>query len=289
MLAGGRAGRLAALGRDRAPRRRRRSPRRSRCPPRAWWRRPRCARRGRAAAPARAPPAPGSRPAVQHSSRGRDALAGRERDRARRRLEDSIVSVRISMPRPRSSRVANSARLGRDLRHHALARLDEHEARAHPCGSAGSGRSRRPRSPAARRCPPARRSRRPTKTKVRYSRRASSSGSDSAISRFQQRAVAHRDRVRQRLEAEAVLREAGHGQHARDRPERDDQLVVVEGLVAAVHGDDAELVAGRVGARHAAEPDVRPLELLAQRHHHVARLQRAGRGARAAAACRAGS
>ena len=41
-----------------------------------------------------------------------------------------MVDVRTSTPRRRSSAVANSRELGGDLRHHALARLDEDEAQA---------------------------------------------------------------------------------------------------------------------------------------------------------------
>ena len=48
------------------------------------------------------------------------------------------------------------------------------------------------------------------------------------MSRQLQHLVAQRGRVRQRLEADPVLGEPGDRQRARDRSERDDQLVVGE-------------------------------------------------------------
>ena len=121
VLGGGRARRLRRAWPGRAPRRRRRSPRRSRGP----------ATRIVASASMRPPRSsgrPSSRDHRRAASRRRSsttvrvghALAGRQRRACRSSTSSSRVPVRISIPRPRSSRVANSARLGRDLRHHPV-------------------------------------------------------------------------------------------------------------------------------------------------------------------------
>ena len=91
--------------------------------------------------------------------------------------------------------------------------------------------------------------------------------------------VTERDRIGQRLEAEAVLGEAGHGQRARYRAERDDELVVAQALDVALRRADLEDVLLRPRADDLAEAQVRRVELLAQRHDDVARVERPGRGA----------
>ncbi len=99
-------------------------------------------------------------------------------------------------------------------------------------------------------------------------------------------AVAPGDGLRQRLEADGVLGEPGDRQRPRHRSERDDELVVEELLVVAGSGADEDDLAPQVGAGDAAQAQLRALELLAQRHDHVTRLERAPRRP-AAAACRA--
>ena len=93
--------------------------------------------------------------------------------------------------------------------------------------------------------------------------------------------VSQRDRLGQRLEADAVLGETGHRQRAADRAHGDDQVVVDELLGLALERFDLQAVSLRCRAGDAAEAQVDAVrELLAQRHDDVARLQRARRGAR---------
>src|SRR5204862_2603142 len=66
---------------------------------------------------------------------------------------------------------------------------------------------------------------------------------------------------------------------ARNRAERHDELVPLDGLRAAVERLVRERARARVRTRHAAEPDVGAPKLLAQRYDDVARLERPGRGA----------
>ncbi len=94
------------------------------------------------------------------------------------------------------------------------------------------------------------------------------------------RLVAQRHGFGQRLEAAAVLGEAGDRQDPRDGAERDDQMVVAEALATPLAGLELDLPQRRIGAGDRAEPDVRPVQLLAQRNHDVARLQRARGGTR---------
>ncbi len=75
-----------------------------------------------------------------------------------------------------------------------------------------------------------------------------------------------------------MLGEAGHGEHPRDRAESEQELVVgklVDFAVASAQLDRARL---GVVAGDRAEPQVGSIEDLAQRRHHVARLQRSRRG-----------
>ena len=97
---------------------------------------------------------------------------------------------------------------------------------------------------------------------------------------LEQSPVTERDGVGNRLEAEAVLGEPGHREHPGDRAHRDDQLVVAQDLGSPVGRRVAQLRERRVGTGYRPEPDVGALQLLAQRDHHVARLERAGRGPR---------
>jgi hypothetical protein len=99
--------------------------------------------------------------------------------------------------------------------------------------------------------------------------------------------VAQRDRLRQRLEADRVLREPGDRQRARGRAERDDELVVVR-VSLAPSGERIVTSRSRGSAPSTLrELEVACLQLLAQRHDDVARLQRARPPRPAAAACRA--
>ena len=128
----------------------------------------------------------------------------------------SVVSVRISIPRPRSSRTANSASVGRDLGHHAVGRLDEDPA--HPLGAAARIALDRvggevlqlgePLEPGVARA---------DEDVVSHASRSAGSSSVSAASSVRSSAVAQLDRVGQRLEAEAVLGEPRDRQRARDR------------------------------------------------------------------------
>ena len=96
----------------------------------------------------------------------------------------------------------------------------------------------------------------------------------------EQHAVAQRDRLGEGLESDPVLGEARNRQRARDGPEGEHELVVAGVRLAAVERAPAELVQRRVEAEQAPELDVGPVELLTQRNDDVARLERAGSGAR---------
>jgi hypothetical protein len=85
--------------------------------------------------------------------------------------------------------------------------------------------------------------------------------------------VSQRDCVRQVLEAEGVARQTRDRQDARDGADGDQELVVAERLVAAVERAHVDLAQAGVGAGEPREVEVRPFELLADRHHHVARLE----------------
>ena len=282
---GSRAGRSAgrapcAAWPGRAPPRRRRSPRRSSWPVTRIVASVSMRRPGRAAGRARFT-TPGVRtPAVQHTSAGRDALAGRQRGAPV--VHASRASCRCGSPcrGARSSRAANSARLSGISGMIRSLRLDQDPARADDAAARVAVDHVAHVVLQLGECPRRPRSRRRRRRRSGTRAAASSSGIDSAISRFSSARLRSAIGVGEVLEAERVLGEAGHRQHARDRAERDDQLVVVERLVAPVERAHVDLVARRVRARSRGRAEVRPLELLAQRHHHVARLERAGRGAR---------
>jgi hypothetical protein len=53
----------------------------------------------------------------------------------------------------------------------------------------------------------------------------------------------------------------------------------VEHLLPAVDGAHGQLVSRRIRGLDAPQPHLGPIQLLAQRHHHVARLERARGGA----------
>ena len=108
-----RAGRSAAsagrVARGRARRRSRRSPRRCRAPRRGSSGRPRSGRPDRAAGPSRATTGAGRTPAVQATVRhGTTSPSDSSTESAE--MRSTVVPVRTSIPRLRSSAVANSAR-----------------------------------------------------------------------------------------------------------------------------------------------------------------------------------
>jgi len=74
------------------------------------------------------------------------------------------------------------------------------------------------------------------------------------------------------------LRQAGDREAARDRPERDDQLVVHQLAPLALGGRHEHALARRIRAGDVREQQVGAVEVLAQRHHDVPRLERAGGG-----------
>ena len=157
VLAGRRARRARASWPGPAPPRRRRSPTRSPGPRRASSCRPRSGRRRRAGGRGARRPDAACTPAVHTHVR-----VGTTSPSLRRAVvgvtSSSVVSVRISIPRPRSSRLGELRERRRDLGHDAVASPRRGSSACPACGSAGSGRSRRRRSPAARRGPRAPRS-----------------------------------------------------------------------------------------------------------------------------------
>ena len=82
------------------------------------------------------------------------------------------------------------------------------------------------------------------------------------------------DRVCEVLEAEAVLGQAGNRQSARDRAEREDGLLVADFERAGL-GLHRCRTAGRVERRQLSEEQLRMGAHQAQRHHDMARLERA--------------
>ena len=88
--------------------------------------------------------------------------------------------------------------------------------------------------------------------------------------------VAEPDRVREPLEADRVLVEAGHGDRARDGADREHQLVVAELLGLAVVAAQLDGAGGGVVRVDRSEPQVRAAEDLAQRGDDVAGLEQAG-------------
>ena len=90
-------------------------------------------------------------------------------------------------------------------------------------------------------------------------------------------AVAKGDRVREVLEARAVLGEPGDGQDASSRAERDDEARVLDldGPGESLHADAPVLAVVR---RHVPEEQLRVRAHLPERHDHVPGFERAGRG-----------
>jgi hypothetical protein len=85
--------------------------------------------------------------------------------------------------------------------------------------------------------------------------------------------VAQVDRVGEALEPDRVLDQARHRQHPRDRAHRQQQLVVGQLLGFAVLGPQRHRLRLRVVADDRAESQIGPLQDVAQRRHHVPRLQ----------------
>ena len=154
-----------------------------------------------------------------HERAAWDHLAACESAHGGSAVDPSSVAsrVRISMPRPRSSRLANSARSAVISRHDAVARLDEDPA--HPLRAAARvevddvGGEVLQLGQALER----RRSRAPTKTKVSHFCALARRPRASRPSRGAQQVVAQRDRVGQRLEARSRAR-PGRGSAACARP-----------------------------------------------------------------------
>ena len=92
--------------------------------------------------------------------------------------------------------------------------------------------------------------------------------------------VAQPDRVREALEADRVLVEARDRQHARDRSERDDQLVVAKLVLDPLLVAHRDRAARGVAADGDAQPQPRLAQDVAKRGDDVARLERPGRGLR---------
>ena len=84
--------------------------------------------------------------------------------------------------------------------------------------------------------------------------------------------VAQPDRVGQALEADRVLGESWHWQHPRDRAKREQELVVGKLLDFAVASAQLDRACLGIMTEDRAEPQVGPIEDLAQRRHHMARL-----------------
>ena len=183
------AGTAGPAVRGRAPRRSRRSPTRWPCERqaglhahRAVHARSRPAAGQRQAQPARPPGSASPRPSTRPCAPAIGLAVGRAWRRASRDLAQRRA-VRTSIPRPRSSRSANSERLCGHLLHDPLARLDQHPAHPLRRGSAGTARSPARRSPAARPAPRRRRSRRRRTRTPGTPRAGAGSSSDSAMSR----------------------------------------------------------------------------------------------------------
>jgi hypothetical protein len=87
-------------------------------------------------------------------------------------------------------------------------------------------------------------------------------------------AIAQQDGVRERLQPARVLREPGDGQRARDRAERDDELVIRELDRLAVDPAHGARPRARVRAADVADDELRALECGAQRDYDVARVER---------------
>ena len=203
-------------------------------------------------------------------------------DRSHRRVREDLD------PAPAQLGARERREVGRDLGHHAVARLDEHEAHAASAAArvalddvrgevlqlgeplearvAGADEHEREQLAAGRRRPP-------------RSRPARASGAAGCAARSPRSSV---------LKPTRVLGEPRDRQRPRGRAERDDQLVVGQLASRGRRSSARARPCGpgrRPGPRRGAAA-VR-LQLLAQRHDDVARLERARRGARAAAGCRA--
>ena len=108
------------------------------------------------------------------------------------------------------------------------------------------------------------------------SRRPGSSVAFALLERLDQ-VVAQPDRVGEALEADRVAVEAGDRQRARDRADRNQELVVAQGLDLALVRPQGDRSGRRVVARDRPEAQVGALEDVAQRRDHVPGLERAGR------------
>jgi hypothetical protein len=89
--------------------------------------------------------------------------------------------------------------------------------------------------------------------------------------------VAQPDRVGEALESDRVPVQAGDRQHAGDRAERQQQGVVADLVDLALVVADLNRVRGRIVGGERTEAQIGSAQDVAQRGHHVARLQRPGR------------
>jgi hypothetical protein len=92
-----------------------------------------------------------------------------------------------------------------------------------------------------------------------------------------QHVVTQVDGLGQRLEADRVLGEARDGEHAADRAERHHQAVPADRALRPAGGHVGAGAAVEVHGGDVAHPHARASQRLPQRHHHVTRLDRAGR------------
>ncbi len=76
-----------------------------------------------------------------------------------------------------------------------------------------------------------------------------------------QHLVAQGGRVRQRLQADRMLCQAGHGKRSGHRPEGDEQVVVAELELLTVDATGGQRARGRIATRHPADQEVRPAQL----------------------------
>ena len=92
--------------------------------------------------------------------------------------------------------------------------------------------------------------------------------------------VAQPDRVREALEADRVLTQAGNRQHPGHGAVRDDQTVVAELVLGPSWSRMVTVRARRIAADRGPQPELRLLEDVAKRRDHVPRLERPRRGLR---------
>ena len=238
VLAGRRARRARASSPGRAPRRRRRSPTRSPGPRRASSRRPRSGRASSSGSPSALDDRMRPDARRPHARARRDDLAVAQARRRRRQLLERRLRADLDAAAAQLARGELRERR-RDLGHHAVGRLDEDPA--HPLRAAArvEARSRRRRSPAARRGPRAPRSPRRRRRRSATPARSAGSSSVSAASSVRSR------RLRSSIASGSVLKpiacsaRPGTGSVREIEPERDDELVVAELLGAALERLDA--------------------------------------------------